>query len=178
VQHAGKREVLDVHVPAGALRRDVRPQQWFADGHVLRGRRQRRVAIDFQREESITNERSDSNAGAARARPHFAVDDGEVGDGTIQPCRAHLQQCSARRGRGRLNFRTAANEARAAAGPTLVRTACCVALDHGHARWRDAKFLGGHLREGDADARADIDLARVERDGSVRVNREQAVDFA
>jgi hypothetical protein len=39
-------------------------------------------------------------------------------------------------------------------------------------------LFGRHLRKGDADAGADIDFARVERDRAVRVNRELAVDFA
>src|SRR6185503_16291076 len=118
-------------VPAGALCRNVGSQQWFADGDVLRGRREPYVAIDFQREQAIANERADADARAARARADFAVGYGEVGNGTIQPRRAHLEQCPARGGCGRLNFDAAANESRAAAGPALIRAGCGVALDNG-----------------------------------------------
>ena len=133
VQHVGECEVLHVDVPAGALRGDVGSEEWFSDRDVLRRRDERRVAIDFQREEAIANQRPDADARAARARTNLAIGDGEVGNGAIQPGRAHLQQRSARGRRGRLNFDTAAHEPRAAAGPALIRTGCGVALDNGHA---------------------------------------------
>ena len=41
-----------------------------------------------------------------------------------------------------------------------------------------AQFLGGHLRDGDPQAGADVDLAGVDRHGAVGVNRQKAVDVA
>ena len=61
--------------------------------------------------------------------------------------------------------------------PPLFGQRAGVAVDQRDAPDRDAELLGGHLRDGDAHAGADVDLARVDGDAAVGMDGEEAVDF-
>jgi hypothetical protein len=114
---------------------------------------------------------------AARSRADLSVGDGQIRNRAIELRRAHLQERAPGRCRRGPDFRAAADQSSAAARAPLIRARRGVPLDDGHSRRRDTKFLGRHLRERDADAGTDIDLARVEGDRPVGVNRQQPVDL-
>ena len=133
VHHAGHHEVLNVSVAPRALVRHVRSEQRLADRRVLRRRRERRVAVDLERESSIADERSDPDAGASCARPHLAIHDRQVRRRPIELRGAERQQGAPRRCGGGADFGAAAHEPGASAGSTLVGTDGRIAFNDRHA---------------------------------------------
>ena len=94
----------------------------------------------------------------------------------VRAGRHHCDQRLARRGGGLPDLDAAAHDAAAAASGPLVGCQRGVAFDHDNAVHADAEFLRCHLRDGDAQSLAQVDLAREDRHGAVGIDRNEPVD--
>jgi hypothetical protein len=74
------------------------------------------------------------------------------------------------------DLHAAARDPRAAGGRALIGRQRGVAFDELDLVDADAKLLGGHLRDGDAQPRAEIDLAAVERHGPIPMQGKEGID--
>ena len=75
VEHAGEREVLDVEVAAGDLRRHVRTRDGLADVTEGARRLERRLGVDREPELAVTDQLAVGHARAAALRADDAVGD-------------------------------------------------------------------------------------------------------
>ena len=117
------------------------------------------------------------DAGAAGPRSYFAVSGDEIAGRLVETLGRQLDQRLARGRRGLPDLHAAALDAARAGGASLIGGEHGVALDIFYLVDADTEFLGGDLRDRDAQALAEIDLAAVERDGAVAVHREESVDL-
>ena len=177
VPHAGHGEIVDEDVAPAHLGRDVRARQLPADDAMLRGRAQLHLGIDLEAEAAAGQERVDLDRHAAPAA-HLARDEVEIVDRGVQALGREPQQRAARRGGGAADLHAALRYAGAAGGRPLVGGQRRVALDQDDRVDADAELLGDELAQGDAQPGAEIDLAAIDGDGAVGMEREEAIDLA
>ena len=179
--------ILDVGVLAGALRGNVRPRRGSADDGVGGRSRERRLWIDGNRETAALNQAADWHRARRARRPStvgrtgradFAVDDRQIRGRYAEALRGAAQQFLSRARGGLADGGASAGQPGAAARAAVVRTTARITVDERDARNRDAELLGGHLRDGDAHPGADVDLAGEDGDAAVRVDGQEAIDFA
>src|SRR6185437_7206692 len=178
VQHAVDLEIVDEDMAPAYFARNIGPSERLTDDSVRRGIAQLRLRIDLDAEPFVADEIAEAYAGTAGFRSHLAVDRVEVRCGLAGARRGEADQCLARGG-GRLpDLHAAARDAAAAGGGTLVGRQRGIAFDQRDTLDADAELLGRHLRNRDAQALAEIHLARVDRHRAVGVDRDEAVDLA
>ncbi len=181
MEHARQSEVLNVWVTPRALGGHIRPRRRLPDAGIARRLDERGFRVHRQREAaaaSPADQRADADPAPTGHGPHFARDDREIGDRTLQPGGAEPEQRMSR-GRRRLsNRRASSREPGAPASTARVRAARGIAVDDGHPSRIDAEFLRRHLGDRDAHAGSDVHLARVDRYRTVGVDRKKAVDFS
>ena len=95
----------------------------------------------------------------------------------IEPRCGELDQTLARGRRRLADLHAAALDAVRAGGAALIGRQRGVALDELDLVDPDAELLGGDLRERNAQALAEIDLAGKDRDRAVAVDRKESVDL-
>ena len=178
VEHAGKREVLDVEVAAGDLRRHVRARDGLADVTEGARRLERRLGVDREPELAVTDQLAVGHARAARLRADDAVGDREVSDWVPEPLGGEREQRPARGGRRAPELLAAAGDAGAAAGPALVGAHGGVALDQLRDPLDvDVELLGHHLPHRGPATGPEIHLAGEHGDGAIGVDGEEGVDL-
>ena len=96
---------------------------------------------------------------------------------TLRRLRGEIDQRLARGRRGLADLHAAALDAVRAGGAALIGRQRGVALDIFDLVDADAELLGGDLRDRDAQALAEIDLAAEDGDGAVAVDGEEGVDL-
>ncbi len=178
MQHPVDLEIVDEHVAAVDLARDVGPRERLTDDSVRGGIAQLRLRIDLDAETLVADEIAEAYAGAARFRAHLTVDRVEIRRRLAAARRGEPDQRLACGGRRLPDLDAAAHDAAAAGGRALVGRQRGIALDHRDPLDADAELFGGHLRNRDAQALAEIDLARVNRHRAIGVDGDEAVDFA
>ncbi len=177
MKHPVDDDVVHERMAAGHLRRNVRSRQRPADDDVGRGVLERRLRIDLDAESTIADQLADANAHAAGLRAHFAVDGFQFRPRFAETLRRETEQRLAR-GCGRLaDLHATTHHAGAAGRRALIGRKRGVAFDQRDPLDRATQFLGGHLRNRDAQALSEIDLATEDRDAAVGTDREEAVDF-
>jgi hypothetical protein len=178
VEHAGHAEVLHVGVGAGDLAGDVRPRHRLAHHGVVLGVLQRRGRVQLQLEGPVADQLGIGEAALRLgAQEDDAVLHGEVDGGHPRLLHRHLDQGLARGGRGLTELHPRDLNGEAAPGRALIRRERGVALDQLDLVEAHVELLGHHLRDRDADARADVHLARVRGDGAILVDGEEAIDL-
>ena len=178
VEHPGERQVLHVEMAPRDLRRNVRPRHGLAD--VAEGARglERRLGVDLESELPVPDQIAVGDAGAAALRTDDAVGDLEIPHGPAEPLGREGEQRLARGRPGTPQLLPAAGDARAAAGPALVRADGCVPLDQlGDALDGDVQLLGHHLAHRGPATCPEIHLAREDGDRVVGVDRQESVDL-
>ena len=174
VQHAGHAEVVDIDVPSRAFRRQVRARQRLADHPVGRGRLERGLGVDLERQAPALENLAEVEAPATRHHARLAVGDDELVHGHAELRGGELEECRPRGRRRLTDGHAAAGDARAAAGRALVGGQRRVALDKGDARDREVELLRHHLADGDPQAGAEVDLAGEDGDRAVVMDGEEA----
>jgi len=154
MQHPGDRVVLQVNRGSGALAGNIGTRQRLADNRVVGRILKRRVGIGPQVELAVSHQLT------------------EVGVGP------ELVERPPRRRRRLADFHAAARQPRAAARATRVGGQRGIALDHRNALHGDAELFGGHLRNRDQHAGADIHQAGIDGHCAVAVDSEEAVELA
>ena len=176
VKHAGQRQVVEILVPPGDLRRHVGPRKRLADEPEPLRVPERRLRVEGDPERLVADQVGIRGGRAAILRTHDAVGGLEVLDAAPEARRAERQQRLPSRGRRLTELRAAAGDTVASGGAALIRRERGVALDHGDALGPDVELLGDDLAHRDAPAGTHVDLAREQGHGPVGVNREECVD--
>ena len=176
VEHAGHPEVLHVGMGAGDLAGHVGPRHRLAHDRVVPGVLERRGRVQLELEALGADQLAIGEAALRLgAQEDDAVLHREVDGGHPRFLPRHLDQRLARGGCGLAELHARDLDGEAAPGGALVRREQGVALDQGDAFHADVQLLGHHLRQRDAEARAQVHLARVHGDPAVLVDGEEAV---
>ena len=149
----------------------------LADIAIGRGVAQRRLLVERDVEGLVGEQRGEAHTGAASARAHFAIDGVEFFRrlAELSGAEAHQRLAGSRCGLAQLHATLL--DAVGAGGRALVRRQARVALDELDLLDRQAEFLSCDLREGRAQAGAEIDLAGIDGDRAVRMDREIGIDL-
>ena len=126
----------------------------------------------------IPDQIAEADAGAPAPRTNFPIRRLHIGGRETEPFGTHPHERLASRGRRLADLHAAARHAGAAGSRALVGRQRGVPLHEPDPVDADAKLLGGHLRDGDAQARAEIDLSAIERHAAILTQGEEGVDEA
>jgi hypothetical protein len=177
VQHAGHTEVLHIGEAARRLLGHVGARDRFADQlerfRVFGGNRLLRVELERKRFAA-----DQLRVGHALA----AATDGAVGDrkrflGDAEARGRSVEQRGAGRGRRLADLHPPDLDGEAAPGLALVGRERGVALDDLHPRHRQVELVGRDLAERRAGAGAEVDLAGIDRDHALGIDRQERVDL-
>ena len=108
----------------------------------------------------------------------FAPFYGELGGGSIELFCAEIEQGEVGSRSYFADVGRAARDAGAAARSAMIGHQGGVAFDHGETIDRDSEFFGCCLAKRRGETGSDIDFAGVDGDGTIGVDREEAIDFS
>src|SRR5262245_60395125 len=156
MQHAGNGKILNVSETSSRLCRHVGTEDWFSNYRVLGRIFQRSFRVHLEHKLLSTDQLAQTGAWLLGTK---LVD-------RLPGSRRSLSQVG-----------TAAWDSRAAAGATVIGRDCRVAFDDCDFFDGNAEFFGNHLADCDAKAGTHVDLAGVNGNRTIRMDRDEAVDL-
>ena len=175
MQHPRSFEVLHELETTRHLVRNVEAVDGFPDQIEVGRRLQRCILIELEGQNSAPDQATEPQLPAVFTDDHTVADRERRCRGLEFHC-SSLEQCAPRGRSGSTQLRAAILDGQAPETWTLIRSEQRVALNESYVPERHIELLSDDLRERGVQPRAEIDLARVNRDPPVCADREIAID--